>query len=116
MFEKYIILLTKFFNKLGFSEFIAQQISELVSFVTLLLVTFIIYHLVRIIVEKTVHTLIKKSPSKRDDILIKNKVFRRLCLIIPAYIIRLNIPDALPSYPLFATAIIEITKIYEVFV
>lgn len=116
MIEKYITVLIKFFNKLGFSEFIAQQISELVSFVTLLLVTFIIYHLVRIIVEKTVHTLIKKSPSKRDDILIKNKVFRRLCLIIPAYIIRLNIPDALPSYPLLATAIIEITKIYEVFV
>lgn len=116
MFEKYIILLTKFFEKLGFSEFISQQISELISLITLLFVAFIIYHIARVIVEKTVHTIIKKSPSKRDDILIKNKVFRRLCLIIPAYIIRLNIPDALPSYPILATVIIEMTKIYEIFV
>ena len=116
MFEKYITFLTKLLSKVGLSENMSQNISELVSFVTLLLVAIIVFHIVRLIVEKIVHTFIKKSASKRDDILIKNKVFRKLCLIVPAYVIRIFCTAALPSFPSLTTEIIIITKIYEVFI
>ena len=88
MFEKYITLLTKLFSKIGLPETTSANISELISFVTLLVAAFVVFLLIRLIVEKTLNNFIKKSPSKRDDILIKNKVFSKICLIIPAYIIR----------------------------
>lgn len=116
MFEKYIALLSKVFSKVGLSETTSVHISELISFITLLITAFIVFHLIRLIVEKIVHTFIKKSPSKRDDILIKNKVFRKLCLIIPAYIVRVFTLSALPSFPTLAATIILITKVYEVFI
>lgn len=116
MFEKYITFLTKLFSKLGLSENGSEHISELISFMTLIVIAIIVFHIVRLIVEKIVHTFIKKSASKRDDILIKNKVFRKLCLIVPAYIIRIYTVVTLPSFPSLTAAIILITKIYEVFV
>lgn len=116
MFEKYITLLSNLLSKLGLSEYMSQNISEFISFITLILFAFVVYHIVTLIVEKIVHTFIKKSASKRDDILIKNKVFRKLCLIVPAYIIRIFTTVALPSFPSLTTAIIVITKIYEVFI
>ena len=116
MFEKYITLLTKLFSKVGLSETTSANISELISFFTLLVAAFVIFLLIRLIVEKTLNNFIKKSPSKRDDILIKNKVFRKICLIVPAYIIRIFTAVAIPSFPSLSAAIILITKIYEVFV
>ena len=116
MFEKYITLLTKLFSKVGLSETTSVNISELISFFTLLVAAFVIFLLIRLIVEKTLNNFIKKSPSKRDDILIKNKVFRKICLIVPAYIIRIFTAVAIPSFPSLSAAIILITKIYEVFV
>lgn len=116
MFEKYITLLEKMFSKLGLSEKVSSNISELTSLISLLLAAFIIYYVVTLIIEKIVHTLIKKSASKRDDILIKNKVFRKVCLIVPAYIIRHFVEVAIPSFPSLATAIIIMTKIYEIFI
>lgn len=116
MFEKYITLLTKLFSKIGLPETTSANISEVISFVTLLVAAFVVFLLIRLIVEKTLNSFIKKSPSKRDDILIKNKVFRKICLIVPAYIIRIFTAVAIPSFPSLSAAIILITKIYEVFV
>jgi miniconductance mechanosensitive channel len=116
MFEKYITLLTKLFSKIGLPETTSANISELISFFTLLVAAFVVFLLIRFIVEKTLNNFIKKSPSKRDDILIKNKVFSKICLIVPAYIIRYFTAVAIPSFPSLSAAIILITKIYEVFV
>ena len=78
--------------------------------------TILIYYAVVYIIRKTLNAFIEKTPSKRDDILLKNKVFKRLCLLIPAYIIRYNIVAAIPSFPILSSTIILFTKIYEVFV
>ncbi len=116
MFEKYINLLEEIFTGLGLSEKISGFISEVISVITLFLIAIIIYVIVIYIVKKTIHIFIKKTHSQRDDILIKNNVFNRLCLIIPAYIIRNFVTAALPSYPVLASTIIMVTKIYEVFI
>lgn len=116
MFEKYINLLEEIFTGIGFSEKISGFISEIISVITLFLVAIIIYAIVVYIIKKTIHIFIKKTHSQRDDILIKNNVFSRLCLIIPAYIIRNFVTAALPSYPVLASTIVIVTKIYEVFI
>ena len=116
MFEKYINLLEEIFAGLGLNEKISGFISEVISVITLFLIAIIIYVIVIYIIKKTVHIFIKKTHSQRDDILIKNNVFNRLCLIIPAYIIRNFVTAALPSYPVLASTIIMVTKIYEVFI
>ena len=116
MFEKYINLLEEIFTGLGLSEKISGFISEVISVITLFLIAIIIYAIVIFIVRKTIHFFIKKTHSQRDDILIKNNVFSRLCLIIPAYIIRNFVTAALPSYPILASTIVIVTKIYEVFI
>lgn len=116
MFEKYINLLEEIFTELGLSEKISGFISEVISVITLFLIAIIIYAIVVYIIRKTIHFFIKKTHSQRDDILIKNNVFSRLCLIIPAYIIRNFVTAALPSYPILASTIVIVTKIYEVFI
>ena len=116
MFEKYINLLEEIFTEIGFSEKISGFISEIISVITLFIVAIIIYVIVVYIIKKTIHIFIKKTHSQRDDILIKNNVFSRLCLIIPAYIIRNFVTAALPSYPVLASTIVIVTKIYEVFI
>lgn len=116
MFTKYIHLFKNILSKIGLNDNISNFIAEAISFVTLILVSILIYYAVVYIIRKTLNVFIEKSPSKRDDILVKNKVFKRLCLLIPAYIIRYNIVAAIPSFPILSSTIILFTKIYEVFV
>ena len=116
MFEKYIILLEKTFEKIGLSENLSGVISEIISLITLFLIAIIIYFITILIIKKTVFVFLQKTETKRDDIIIENKFFNRICLLIPAYIIRGLIPISIPSFPLLSSAIIMMTKIYEVFV
>lgn len=116
MFEKYIILLEKTFEKIGLSENLSGVISEIISLITLFLLAIIIYFITILIIKKTVFVFLQKTETKRDDIIIENKFFNRICLLIPAYIIRGLIPISIPSFPLLSSAIIMMTKIYEVFV
>ena len=116
MFNKYISFLENILSKLGLSEGASNFIAEGISLVTLILSTLLIYHLVLFIIRKTIYVFIEKSASKKDDILIKNKVFKRLCLLIPAYLIRYNIELAIPSLSALSSTIILFTKIYEVFI
>lgn len=116
MFGKYINLLKNILSKIGLSDGINSFISETISFVTLILLSIAIYLLVVFIIKKTIYVFIDKSSSKKDDILIKNQVFRRICLLIPAYMIRHFVAQALPSYPVLTSVIVMVTKIYEVFI
>ncbi len=116
MFEKYITLLNNLLHKIGLSENMSSFIAETISFLSLILLAFLGYFIIHLAVKKVIYVFIEKSPSERDDILIKNKVFKRLCLIIPAYLIRHFITVALPSYPAISATIVIITKVYEVFI
>ena len=84
MFARYIHFFKNILSKIGLNDNISNFIAEAISFVTLILVTILIYYAVVFIIRKTLNAFIEKTPSKRDDILLKNKVFKRLCLLIPA--------------------------------
>ena len=114
MIEKYIEILNVIGEKMHFGETTSLAIAEGIAFVTLLVVGILLYFLARFIMNKTVHVLIKKTPSKYDELLIKNKVFVRICLLIPAILIKYYIKEAMPDFPEAATILVKITKIYEI--
>ncbi len=114
MIEKYIEILNGIGESMHFGATTSLAIAEGIAVASLLAVGLLLYFLARFIVSKTVYVLIKKTPSKYDDLLIKNKVFVRICLLIPAILIKYYIKDAMPDFPDAAAIIIKITKIYEI--
>lgn len=116
MFNKLLNLLVKLFNSLGLNETASMMLSELLSMIILFTIAFLLFYIFHLIIKKTLYVLIKKSESKKDDLLLKNHIFRRLCLLIPAYVIRNYIALAIPDFPGVYSAIILLTKVYEVFI
>ena len=114
MIEKYIEILNGIGESMHLASTPSLAIAEGIAFVTLLVVGILLYFLARFIISKTVHVLIKKTPSKYDDLLIKNKVFVRICLLIPAILIKYYIKDTIPDFLEAAGIIVKITKIYEI--
>ena len=114
MIEKYIEILNGIGESMHLAATPSLAIAEGIAFVTLLVLGVLLYFLARFIISKTVHVLIKKTPSKYDDLLIKNKVFVRICLLIPAILIKYYIKDAMPDFTEAAAIIVKITKIYEI--
>ena len=114
MIEKYIEILNGIGESMHLAATPSLAIAEGIAFVTLLVLGMLLYFLARFIISKTVHVLIKKTPSKYDDLLIKNKVFVRICLLIPAILIKYYIKDAMPDFTEAAAIIVKITKIYEI--
>ena len=114
MIEKYIEILSGIGKYLHFGLSTSLGIAEGIAFVSLLVVGILLYFLARFIISKTVNVLIKKTPSKYDDLLVKNKVFIRICLLIPAILVKYYLNDAMPDFPGAVTIITKITKIYEI--
>ena len=114
MIEKYIEILNGIGESMHFGATTSLAIAEGIAVVSLLVIGVLLYFLARLIISKTVHVLIKKTPSKYDDLLIKNKVFVRICLLIPAILVKYYINDAMPDFPDAAAIIVKIAKIYEI--
>ena len=116
MIEKYITILNRIGESMHLSETTSLGIAEGIAFVSLLVVGILLYFLARFIISKTVNVLIMKTPSKYDDLLVKNKVFIRICLLIPAILIKYFIEDVMPDFQSAADIIVKITKIYEIII
>ena len=87
-----------------------------IAIFTLLIVGFGLFFLAKFVTKKTIYVIIKRTPSKYDDLLIKNKVFIRICLLIPAILVKYYADDVLPGFPDAVAVIIKFAKIYEIIV
>ena len=114
MIEKYIEILNGIGKSMHFDATISLAIAEGIAFVSLLVVGILLYFLARFIISKTVNVIIKKTPSKYDDLLVKNRVFIRICLLIPAILVKYYIDDVMPDFPIAEAIIVKATKIYEI--
>ena len=81
---------------------------------SLLIVSVGIFFLVKFIIKKSVYKIIQLSTNKYDDLLIKNKVIGRICLLIPALITATLLPSVLPDFPDAAASMMKIVKIFEI--
>ena len=114
MIRKYIEILTNLNLKMGLNESLSIGLAETVSTLSLLLLSIGIFFLVKFILKKTVYKIIQRSTTQYDDLLIKNKVIGRICLLIPALLIGALLPDVLPDFPDTATSLGKLVKIFEI--
>jgi miniconductance mechanosensitive channel len=64
-----------------------------------LVASVIVYYILKFIIRRFLKRLVVRSKSKWDDYLYENKVFTRLCLIVPALIIDLFLSSFISDYP-----------------
>ena len=114
MIEKYIEILKDLNLRMGLSESLSAGIAETVATLSLLIVSVGIFFLVKFIIKKSVYKIIQRSTNKYDDLLIKNKVIGRICLLIPALIMATLLPSVLPDFPDAAASMMKIVKIFEI--
>lgn len=116
MIEKYLEILKRIGEGMHFSPTLTNGIAGVIAILSLLIVGFGLYFLARFVINKTVYVFIKRSPSKYDDMLIKNKVLTRICLLIPAILVKYYADDVLHDFPDMVYIIVKLTKIYEIIV
>ncbi len=116
MIKKYIHFLAKIGEEFKYSTETANIIAELVAFLTILAISIFIFFIAKLIINKGVTFLNRKTDNIFVRLIVSNKVFSRLCLLIPTYIIRETVMDAMPTLTKLQNIIIILTKIYEVFV
>ena len=114
MIRKYIEILTNLNLKMGLNESLSIGLAETVSTLSLLLLSIGIFFLVKFILKKTVYKIIQRTTTQYDDLLIKNKVIGRICLLIPALLIGAMLPDVLPDFPDTAASLGKLVKIFEI--
>ena len=116
MIEKYIGILKDPCLKIGLNDGLSTGVAETVATLSLLLVSIGIFFLIKFILKKTVYKIIQRSTNQYDDMLIKNKVIGRICLLIPALLTASLLPDVLPDFPETAAALLKAVKIAEIFI
>ena len=114
MVEKYISILKDLNLKMGLSEEFSTGIAETVAALSLLLVSISIFFLIKFVLKKTIYKIIQRSSTQYDDLLIKNKVIGRICLLIPALIINALLPTILPDFPNTVAFLTKMVRIFEI--
>jgi miniconductance mechanosensitive channel len=94
-------------------EVVTTSIIEVAAIGLIAIVSFFMvkYGLIRVI-----DSLISKSKSELDDILIKHSVFSRVAHLVPAYLIYTLAPKALSSYPWLGNLILNTASIVMVII
>ena len=116
MIEKYIELLKDLCLKIGLSEGLSTGVAETIATLSLILVSIGLFFLVKYLLKKTLYAIVQRSTNKYDDLLIKNKVIGRVCLLVPALLIAHLLPSVLPDFPDTAAALLKVVKIAEIFI
>ncbi len=83
----------------GFSGKISSYIADFFGLFVVFVISVIIYYILRFIINRFLKRIVIRSASKWDDYLYENKVFTRLCLIVPALIIDLFLTSIISDYP-----------------
>ena len=116
MIEKYIEILKNLNLKMGLNMELSAAIAETISTLSLVILSMGIFLLIKFILKKTIYKIIQLSTNKYDDLLLKNKVIGRICLLIPALIIGALLDNALPDFPETATFLMKLVNVFEIFI
>ena len=116
MIEKYIEILKNLNLKMGLNVGLSTAIAETIAALTLIVLSMGIFFLIKYILKRTVYKIIQLSTNKYDDLLLKNKVIGRMCLLIPALIIGALLDNALPDFPETAMFLMKLVSVIEIFI
>ena len=116
MIEKYIEILKNLNLKMGLNLGLSAAIAETTATLSLVILSMGIFFLVKFILKKTVYKIIQLSTNKYDDLLLKNKVIGRMCLLIPALITGALLKSVLPDFPDTAEFLMKLVNVIEIFI
>ena len=116
MIEKYIEILKNLNLKMGLNDGLAVGLAETTATLSLILISIAIFFLVKFVLKKTIYKIIQQSTTQFDDLLIKNKVIGRVCLLIPALLVGALLPDVLPDYPETADSLLKVVRVFEIII
>ncbi len=116
MITEFIRTLKNLNLQLGLSEGFATGLAEMTGVLCLLLVSFGIFFLIKFILKKSIYKIIQLSTNKFDDLLIKNKVIGRVCLLIPALLMSALVPQILADFPDTAASLMKLVRIFEIII
>ena len=92
--------------KAGLSDRVASDLGEFFTFLLLLAFSLAIYAPTWRLLRGVFYPILYRSKNKFDDLLVKNKFFRRLSFLLPALLIYYFTENTISEFPL----LVEITK------
>jgi len=116
LMDEYIALLVQFGLRMNLHGTTAIAIAETLAFLSIVVVGIIVYFIAKLIIKKVIYPIIRRTSSQYDDLLIKNKVLTRLCLLIPIIIVKAYARQTLPDYQGTADMMLTLASILEVLI
>jgi len=107
-------LLTKYLSQTGINQTWAEDISDFTILIGLFVISYAAYYITWKVVRKILIPIFQRSKNQFDDLLVKNKFFRRLSMLVPAMILFNFSEDTLTHFPFFANTIITLIEIFFV--
>lgn len=116
MIQKYIQILKTIGHNMNLSNHDSLAIAEGLATLSLLVLSILLVFLTKFILTHTVYKTVVKTKTQIDDLLVKNRVLLRLCLLIPAILIKSYCADVLPHFKAAQNTLLRFNTLYEIIV
>lgn len=116
MIQKYIQILKTIGHNMNLSNHDSLAIAEGLATLSLLVLSILLVFLTKFILTHTVYKTVVKTKTQIDDLLVKNRVLLRLCLLIPAILIKTYAADVLPHFKAAQNTLLRFNTLYEIIV
>jgi miniconductance mechanosensitive channel len=104
----------KILLKMGLSENLTDNISQLTVFILLILFSYLVYVITWRIVRKILIPILRRSKNQFDDLLVKHNFFKKVSYLVPAFILYYFSESALIIFPNFIGIFNGILEIFFV--
>lgn len=94
----------------------ATALSTVIAAVVVLVISFIAFTISQRIARNIIPRIIERTPTLRDNILVEEKLFNRLTLLVPALVIQFFAPIVLDHFPRVETFTERVINIYFIVV
>jgi len=84
---------------LGFSDTVADYFVDFAYLFIVLFASVVVYYIAKFIIQHILKRLIERSKSKWDDYLLEYRVFTRLALLLPPFVLQVSIHTATSRFP-----------------
>jgi len=102
-------------NELGWPQAHLPLGEHLLGVISLIIIAMVSYYIVKHRILVLIQALVKKSKNQWDDLLVEHKLFTKIALLIPYFLIYLIAPHALPLDTAMINVVLIVVKIAIVF-
>ncbi|MEL7487274.1 MAG: mechanosensitive ion channel domain-containing protein [Pseudomonadota bacterium] len=107
-------ILTRYISQIEALAPYAGQLAVGVAVIGIIVLAFLANAIARNVIAATINRLLSRSASKRDDILVRRRVFERMSQFAPALVIYALAPLALADYPPVSQFVAAASLVYMI--